>query len=521
MDFIALKDFVRIVNKNKIKQIEVLGNDIGLKTNVSEMYEGLCQGKWKTEDEIAKHFFNTSSKDSRYQKLSDHLVRQLVNTTFFIDSKSPQYKDKSTAKANCYRNFAAASILLDSDGGLVGTKILQTTLEHAQKFEFIDLCADITKKLRRHYLIHTDDRIIYNKYTDLSKMFEFKRTWEGIAFDYFHDLQFYFKNNHRPDESIHSKATLYYEELYPMMEQVDTAIFIAHTYLIGIMKHFSNNDIKGCLQLIDEALPILLIRENTGRGHILAILIQKLACEIQNKTTDNIFSPDSTANRCLEYADDSSFNWFKVKSLQFYQYLHTRHYPEAYEIYNGATKNERFHLLKGVNREDWDLFTIYLQLLGSLGKLDQETVAVIGAFKKSKYDNQFQNISKEKNGLNIPVILMPILHDIVENSEYGKTREALIQYKKRYLEESINRRSIIFIDILMRIMDLPYKPENKKKIDSLILELKNEPSDYIGQSFAIEIIPYEDLTAMLLQVVAPPPESSLNVAIIENKASLC
>jgi hypothetical protein len=504
MDFIALKDFISIINKNKIKQIEILGNDSGLKSKASEMYEGLCQGKWKTEDEVAKHFFNTTSKDSRYQKLSDHLVRLLVNTTFFIDSKSAQYQDKITALANCHRIFGAANILMANSASISGVKLLHSILEPAQKFEFTDLCADITKMLRHYYLIH-GDRANYNKYTDLSKIFEFKRTWEGIAFDYFHDLQWYFKNNHSPDAEIHTKATLYYDELSPMLGKVDTAIFSVHTYLTGIIKHFSNNDIAGCMQLIDEALPILLKKETTGRGNILAVLIQKLACEIQNKTTDNLFSPDSTANRCLEYADDSSFNWFKVKSLQFYQYLHTRHYPEAYEIYNGATKNERFHLLKGVNREDWDLFTIYLQLLGSLGKLDKETVAVIGAFKKSKYDNQFQNISKEKNGLNIPVILMPILHDIVENSEYGKTREALIQYKKRYLEESINRRSIIFIDILMRIMDLPYKPENKKKIDSLILELKNEPSDYIGQSFAIEIIPYEDLTAMLLQVVAPPP----------------
>jgi hypothetical protein len=66
---------------------------------------------------------------------------------------------------------------------------------------------------------------------------------------------------------------------------------------------------------------------------------------------------------------------------------------------------------------------------------------------------------------------------------------------------------------------LPYNIEVVgKKIAKKLEDLNNVPPNYIGQSYAVEIIPYEDLTAMLLQVVAPP-ENSPNVAIIENEVN--
>ena len=52
MDFVALVDLVKTVTKNKVKNIEVLGNPSEESNLTESLYEAISKGKIKTDDII-------------------------------------------------------------------------------------------------------------------------------------------------------------------------------------------------------------------------------------------------------------------------------------------------------------------------------------------------------------------------------------------------------------------------------------------------------------------------------------
>ena len=57
MEFEVLKDLVRIITRNKVKQIEVLGNPGQEHSRTEELYEGISKERFTSDDEAAKFFF--------------------------------------------------------------------------------------------------------------------------------------------------------------------------------------------------------------------------------------------------------------------------------------------------------------------------------------------------------------------------------------------------------------------------------------------------------------------------------
>ena len=111
MDFDLLKDLAQTLTRNKLKQIEVLGNPDQENSRTQLFFEGLLNDKFKSEEEIARFFGQTSAKDPNYRKLKNKLVRQMLNTVFFVDVNQPSFNERLKAYFACYRDFAAAFVL--------------------------------------------------------------------------------------------------------------------------------------------------------------------------------------------------------------------------------------------------------------------------------------------------------------------------------------------------------------------------------------------------------------------------
>jgi len=139
----------------------------------------------------------------------------------------------------------------------------------------------------------------------------------------------------------------------------------------------------------------------------------------------------------------------------------------------------------------------YLHLLGELKQLPQtEVLHICGPFKQAKYFNEFEIIDKDKAGMNIPLVLLPILFCLAkgEYQEYGRSVPALDIYRKRYLNNEINKRSTAFMNMLLALDKKMYETErSEKKIQKELEVLSSAYSETTRQSSFIEIIPYEDL----------------------------
>lgn len=498
MDFDVLRDLVQIITRNKTKQIEVLGNPGQEGSRTEKIYEAIASGNFDSDEELAKKLFGVSAKDPQYRRARNKLIRHLVNTTFFIDAQQTLFSERNAAFINCYRDFAASQILIARNAIKAGVYLLEHILDQAIKFEFTELSAEIARALRINYARGVADRNQHEYYTQIHRRYEEKRRWEMQAFDSLEELLDHYITRRSPNEEVHHLSSTYFEELYPVVQQVDTFQFYLNTYQIGLIKYFAVNDCEAALGICEEALLVLVGRKTANRGALSTIAANKLACLTQLRKFEE---GDTTARFCLEMTEEGSFNWFKTMQLYLYYCFYAKRYTDALDLFRQAVQHPRYAMLNDTVRDEWQLFGGYLQLLAALKKLDPvEVEAVAGNYRYVKFSNDFLVLPKDKEGMNIPLILLPVLYSLAtgEKEEYGRTTEALEKYRIRYLNNDLNRRSAAFMKILFALSDRPFRPgPADRKIAKEWEILTAERPQVAGQSFAVEIVPYEDLWEMM------------------------
>ena len=501
MDFDVLKDLVQTITRNKIKNIEVLGNPGEEKSRVELMYDGISSGKFKSEDDVARHFFKSDAKDPNYRKLKNKLIRQLVNTAFFVDVNQPAFNERAKAYFTAYRDFAAGVVLMTRNAVKSGIYILQLVLEQAIKFEFTDLAADVSRILRREYARVGGDYEKNQYYTVLHRKYEEKRRYEGLATDYYETLISYYLVKRSPNEEIHRQADIYFNELLPLVKTVDTSVFYSTTYSIGLIKYSSANDIENALRLTNEALSILEPRKNTNRSTLVNFTMQKMAFYNQLKIV-KVSEFKKLIDYCLSLLEEGEYNWFRSNEVYFYHCMYSGQYEQALDVYSKITSSSTFNLLDGSHHDNWLLLGGYLHLLAKLGVLDTAKVeSIVGTFKFGKFFNEIEVLDKDKEGMNIPLVLLPVLFHLAQKTfdeQKDISVEALEKYRQRWLANDMNRRSDSFLKMLIAFAKKDYaSAAAEKKISKELEILKSETPQVAGQNFAVEIIPYETLWELL------------------------
>jgi len=503
MDFDALKDLVRIITRHKAKKIDLLGGVSKTSDLADQLYDGIAKGKFNSDLDAVKHFYGgVNVKDPVYRKLKIRLTRQLINTSFFIDVDQPMFSDRMRAMSNCYRDFAAAYLLMPrNDAKKAGLWLLEQVLEQSIKYEFIELTADVTRLLRMQYSRTIGDSELHAHYAKLNKKYESIHRWEMMASDYYEDLIRYYMLQRSPNVEVHKLASKYYDELLPLAEQVDIASFYYYTYQIGVIKCLAVNDCAEALSISDRALETLKSRRNTTKGALFLTAVQKIACLIQLRIFDG--QGEETVRFCLEHVQEGEFNWFKVLEVHFHFCLHARRYDDALEIFTRATTHPRYELITGNTRDDWRLYGGYLHLLALFGKLDQTQVeTAAGPLKFSKFQSDFLILDKDKEGMNIPKMFLPVLYKLAEGTFWDSdiSTDGLDKYRQRYLENELNRRSAIFMKLIIALTKKDFNPKlAERKIQQELDDLKALPPELSRQTFAVEVIPYEDLWEMLTE----------------------
>ena len=107
-----LLELVRLINRNKVKTIEVIGSLPPRKTMVQEFYEKISSGEIESDEAAAAYFYQSKPEDRNYKELKRRLTERLYNTSFFIDLNQAKYDAMRKAYYNSWRELAVAKILI-------------------------------------------------------------------------------------------------------------------------------------------------------------------------------------------------------------------------------------------------------------------------------------------------------------------------------------------------------------------------------------------------------------------------
>jgi hypothetical protein len=229
--------------------------------------------------------------------------------------------------------------------------------------------------------------------------------------------------------------------------------------------------------------------------------MQKMACYTQLRITDTA-AMKQTLEYCLSVLEEGYFNWFRVYEVYFYYCMYSAKYEEALQVYNKITQSPSFALLDGSHHDNWLLLGGYLHLLAKLGILNSiEVENIVGTFRFGKFFNEIEVLDKDKEGMNIPLVLLPILFHLAQKTFDDQKEisvDALEKYRQRWLANDMNRRSDSFLKMLIAFAKKDFaSAAAEKKISKELEILKSETPQVAGQNFAVEVIPYETLWELL------------------------
>ena len=504
MDFESLKELAKSVKRQKIKKIEVITNLEKSNNKIFQLYDGLANNKFKDEKEAVRHLFKSYDiKNVSYQKIKNKLIKQLENSILFIDVDQPIFNDRAKSYFVAFKDVAVSTLMLTRDSSKPAIYILQKVLEQAIKYEFIDIASSVLKIIRTQYYTYMPGSDKYNYYANLHRKYEKMRKWESKSQDYFETLVLCYIQKRFSNHLIYESAIKYHEKLAKRTNILDTSFFYRNIYNINIIKYCAINDLQNAFNVCNNAIEDLGNRPNTHRSTIIALYNQKIGLLTHMKLGD-INEYNQTIDYSLSNTEKGSFNWFRAHEGAFYLRATHKDFQSCLWHFSQSVNSDRFTIIEGIYHDNWLLLGGYLHLLARLNQLDpQEVESVVGKFRYSKLFNEIEVLKKDKEGMNIPLILLPVLYELAQ--EPGKSikeipTDGLEKYRQRWLANDLNRRSNSFFRIVITLAQHQVlTAQQKKKINRELAIIRSETPEIARQHFAIEVIPYETLTELLLE----------------------
>jgi hypothetical protein len=497
-----LLELVNLLDKTKLKANGVLRYIIEPDSKMEMLYNALSSKEIQTDDEATVFFKEKKEDIGSLGSLKSKLKERLVDSFFLLDFKESNYSSRQKAFHECYKKWATIMALLNKNAKITGIDLAEKLLRHAGNFEFTELSLDILRVLRLQYSLVDGDVKKYDTVKEQYDKYEMIWLMESKAEKYYSELMIQYTNSKATQTEVSKMAQGYYEELSAFMK--DCHSFKLHLFgrLIQLLIYNGENDYANTAQLCEEAIAFFDKKEYDSGLPLQVFYYNLIVCYLQLREFEK---GQAVIDRCAYYFEEGSFNWFKLQELFFLLAMHTGHYTGAYDLYEKVTNYPRFEDKAIQIVEMWKIYQAYLYYLIKTGAIPETAVSgKITQFKINKFLNEIPLFSKDKRGMNISILIIQILYSIAEK-KYDKTLErieGIEKYCSRYLKENDTYRSNCFIRMILAIPQAAFHQEGvKRKTERYYKLLSSVPLEAARQAHEVEIIPYEVLWGMTVEML--------------------
>ncbi|MBL7795823.1 MAG: hypothetical protein JNJ90_04895 [Saprospiraceae bacterium] len=465
-------------------------------TKMAQLFDILHQHKGTTEEEAATLLYGSPTAIAKLRSLKNKLKERLLEVVFLLDFQEPGYTDRQRAHYECNKRWATAMTLLSKKIKTTGVEQLELMLRHTQHFEFTELSMNAAHHLRLHYGTIAGDPAKYEQYRNMYRQYLAIWTMENEAEEMYTDLISGFASGSRaPQKDISRQAEQYYKRIAPHMAECESFRLHLSGRLLQLMIYSGRNDYRTMADLCEQALDFFRQKPYESRLPLQVFYYQLVVCCVQLR---DFGRGQAIIRQNADIYEPGTFNWFKVQELYFLLALHTQHYDDAFDTCEATSRHAGLAQQPDQIREMWKIYEAYTNLLARIRRADRQPSP---KFKMARFLNEIPVFSKDRRGMNIPVLVAQILYDIVEKRYDASLDrvEAVQKYTTRYLKKDEHFRSNCFLKMLVQIPEAAFHREGAaRKAEPWLKQLRQMPLELANQPHEIEIIPYEDLWEMML-----------------------
>lgn len=496
-----LKALISVISKNKVKQIDVLGNSHSEDTQVQKLYEQIVAGEIETQEDIEELFFNGNTNSSQYAKrLEQKLKNRLLNTIFFIDINQKGFNAYNKAYYSCYKEMNAVKILIGRFARKAAIPLAERTLKKAISFELTDIVVILAQELRLHFGAIEGDIKKFWEYNLLVEKYADIQVAELKVESLYAQLRLHFNKAKSIKPEIVKDAKNFSEQIAPLVKKYPSYKLRYLAFLIDATYYEIIPDYENLLKTGEEAL---LYFEEKGQmvpiTSVFSFSVRVLICHIK---LTNYEKAREIIPKCFSYVREGSNNWFLLLEYCIMLSIHSKNFQEAYTYYKKAAEHSEFRRLYEGISEHWIIHEAYIYYLISVHRINPETNNPVRQFRLARFLNEVPSYVKDKRGANISIIILQILF-LLQQKKYGEIidkMESLQTYTQRYLRRDDTYRSNCFIQMLLTLSESGFhKKAVLRKAEKYTKKLQELPIHLAKQSVEIEIIPYEILWEFILE----------------------
>lgn len=498
-----LIELIGSVNVNKLKASGLWKFIFEPDSLMEQLCEAIHDGRVKSDEAAIALLYPGQKPGTKFINLRERLQERILSVVFLLEFRAPGGTDRQKAYYECNRKWSASMVLLSKNAKRVSISLMEDLLKQTLHFEFTELSLSILSSLRLHYGTIHGNLERYNMYREMYR--QHQETWmmENEAEDDYTHLVTYFVNSKSSKTSISDKARDYFQTIGPFMERSDSFRLHLCGRMIQVMIHSSRNDYAATARVCEDAVAFFRKKPFESNLPLQAFYYQLIVCYIQLK---EFRKGEAVIRQYQTVFEEGSFNWYKLQELFFLLATYTRHYQEAFQVCDLVQTKIRSagtNALPAQITEMWKIYEAYIHFLVLNAKI-QAPEGYVSRFKLKKFLNDIPTYSKDKQGMNIPILIVHTLFAISERNYHQSIDriEAVEKYCGRYLKQNETFRSHCFIKALLQIPAAAFHKETAvRKAQKYIDQLGSLPLDVAYQTHEIEIIPYEHLWEIVLEVL--------------------
>ena len=455
------------------------------------------------EDHIAKELYGPTADHTTnsYKKLKQRMVEEVTNEIISLGLNSKQFNLTQRGHYAAHREYIIGHILAKRGIKRAAIYFYRRALNKAKKYNAYNVSMLVLAELRDHASISKKDASEFERYDQ-----QYKNSIEVVAANsevsgFYARLTMIYDGSPKTMRKIHEQASGYLKVLDERYDPYQYGHHFTYNYfLIKVLCHYSIGEYQTAAAV-----------STTAIDHFKSLSVQYLQWIVNFHLHHMVFYSlmghydlgGIAYRKALKIVTPSPGAWMRLQEGAFRLYCYGRQYELAWEVYDIVTAKRWFSGMPVRHQERWLINQAYLHYLTLSGLTDR---AFDKSFRPAKFINSFQKISKQKEGGNITVMIIHILFLI----HRGKHQEAedqidkIEKYLTRYLRRGENYRSKCFLKILQQFAKVGFNPKRGRvSTKSWYNKLLSTPLSSPGLSYEMEVVPYEDLYAILLGLPFP------------------
>ncbi|MEO1628184.1 MAG: tetratricopeptide repeat protein, partial [Bacteroidota bacterium] len=287
--------------------------------------------------------------------------------------------------------------------------------------------------------------------------------------------------------TITNKPGQYFDAINSIEQLNGTSIqYYSHLFRLKILLGVQQGDYPAVSQQCKKALQFFAGRKGVHSSTFQFLHLKK---GISHMVQSDYRKAGRSFSQAAKLAPVKSVNDYISRLYLALNAIHAKNYTEAYEIYR-ANRKCKFAPI----REQFTIIEAYMCFLAHEGYLQLDR-----RFRIGKYLNETFQAQANKQGDNINILIAELLVYYARDREKFIDRvDAVKRYSYQYLKTTETQRAKHFMKILCLLPKANFHIPTLRRLAKRHIDWLDDHPLHVGNNFAIEIIPFDDLLKMIL-----------------------